>query len=116
MFIQFESHFRRDAALSRPEEGGSLRQIDEPQLKELFLRFGGMSFNDGLYRVMATSIFGSAQAFIAEAFADFASRVKGFGFDWLGRIFALDPGRLEGGVASRGDVRAWHRTGARDSL
>jgi hypothetical protein len=41
-----------------------------------------------------------AGVFIAQAFPGFSTRVEAFAYDWLGRIFALDPARLEEGLPS----------------
>jgi len=98
MFAVFEKHFRRDAALSCPKSKVPFGQIDDPRLKELFLRFGGASFNRGLYRVMTADIVEAAHALIAHAFPECASQAKAFGYDWGGRIFALELDRLEEGL------------------
>jgi hypothetical protein len=41
-----------------------------------------------------------AGVFINDAFPDFSRRSKGFAYDWLGRIFAIDSIRTEGGLHS----------------
>jgi hypothetical protein len=56
---------------------------------------GGRSFAGGLYRVHtedAAPLWGSE---VAQAFPDFAHRVSCFGYDWLGRQFALDGARAD---------------------
>lgn len=61
-------------------------------LVELILEFGGCSFDNALYRVMTPSLINEWNKKIEYAFPDFYGRVQCFGFDWLGRIFAVDSG------------------------
>ncbi|QHD07060.1 T6SS immunity protein Tdi1 domain-containing protein [Pseudomonas sp. R76] len=68
-------------------------------LVELISEFGGCSFENALYRVMKPSSINEWNKTIKYAFPDFYGRVQCFGFDWLGRIFALDSGRLEEGYS-----------------
>lgn len=68
-------------------------------LAELMLRFGGCSFDKALYRVMTPSSIEGWNQTIECAFPDFDGRVQCFGYDWLGRIFALDSGTLEEGYS-----------------
>jgi hypothetical protein len=98
MFSAFESHFRRDANLSRPQNNISIESSNDLQLKELLLRFAGVSFNNGLYRVMSPDIIVLAKSFVAEAFPSFSNSVVSFAYDWLGRMFALDANRREGNL------------------
>ena len=97
MFERFNSQFRRDAALSGAGDGG-LAERCEPPLRELFHRFEGASFNDGLYRVMSADTFKAAHVLVSQGFHEFAYRITAFAFDWLGRVFALDSSRLEEGL------------------
>ncbi len=59
--------------------------------------FAGATFNGGLYRFHDAASGAQALALIAEAFPEYASRVCPFGYDWLGRQFAVDSGRKVGG-------------------
>lgn len=59
--------------------------------------FAGASFGDGLYRVHDDRTGPQALTLIADAFPDFAGRACPFGYDWLGRQFAVDSGRIVGG-------------------
>jgi hypothetical protein len=70
----------------------------EAHLRELFAQFGGDSFNDGLYRVMDAGASDSWSKLVGQAFPTFSGAVTCFGFDWLGRIFALDARRLVEGL------------------
>ncbi len=98
MFRGFESTFTIDASISRPIEA-SLSYADLAPKDAFIQRFNGSSFNSGLYRVVSTyATQGQAQAFIEEGFPDFAGRMEAISYDWLGRVFALDSGRLEEGL------------------
>jgi hypothetical protein len=67
-----------------------------PGYPELASRFAGCSFENGLYRIHDAVTGPRAAALTAESFPQFASRGCPFGYDWLGRQFAVDSGRLEG--------------------
>jgi Domain of unknown function (DUF1851) len=64
---------------------------------ELAGRFAGCSFENGIYRLHDAGTGPRAEAWVAESFPRFASRACPFGYDWLGRQFAVDSGRLERG-------------------
>lgn len=63
---------------------------------ELAGRFAGCSFENGIYRLHDAETGPRGRAWIAESFPMFASRACPFAYDWLGRQFAVDSGRLEG--------------------
>lgn len=101
MFAQFEAHFHRDVELSCCENNSHVKQsIDNPQIRELLLHFGGASFNNGLYKIMVENNMKTMQEFVVQAFPNFINRISGFAYDWLGRIFALDHARQEGGSSA----------------
>ncbi|MET4539521.1 hypothetical protein ABIE37_001293 [Arthrobacter bambusae] len=56
----------------------------------LFGRYGGCTFNGGLYRVHSTESFRKASTMVTEAYPEFGFPLIPFGFDWLGRQFVLD--------------------------
>lgn len=64
--------------------------------RELAGRFAGCSFEDGIYRIHDAATGPRGLAWLAESFPQFASRACPFAYDWLGRQFATDSGRLEG--------------------
>jgi hypothetical protein len=64
---------------------------------ELAGMFAGVSFENGLYRLHDAETGPRGAAWIAGSFPRFASRACPFGYDWLGRQFALDSGRAEDG-------------------
>lgn len=56
----------------------------------LFARFGGCTFNGGLYRVHSAQSSRKASVMVADAYPEFGFPIIPFGFDWLGRQFVLD--------------------------
>lgn len=60
-------------------------------------QLGGRSFGGGVYRVVRATDLDVWNGRIAIAFPEFAGRTSCFGYDWLGRVFAVDPARLEEG-------------------
>lgn len=98
MFERFQSTFgpRRDA--SEIGTAWSHRQLlDAAGYATLARDFAGASFGGGLYRVHDNETGPQALAFIADAFPEFAQRVCPFGYDWLGRQFAVDSTRVQNG-------------------
>lgn len=76
----------RDARLLR---AGGYRELAE--------RFAGCTFDNGLYRLHDATSGPQALELAGEAFPEFATRIRPFGYDWYGRQFALDAGRTEAG-------------------
>lgn len=64
-------------------------------LSELLNTFGGRSFNKGLYRLHTRNNIDKWDNIIIHAFPEFKGRITCFGYDWLGRQFALDNQRIE---------------------
>lgn len=62
-------------------------------LSALLSAFGGRSFGDKVYRVHTEESAGAYTAMIDQYFPQFAGRARCFGYDWLGRQFALDAER-----------------------
>ena len=57
---------------------------------ELFARFGHATFDGGLYRIHDLSTTKHASKLVADAFPEMSFVPLCFGFDWLGRQFAID--------------------------
>ncbi|RAA10901.1 T6SS immunity protein Tdi1 domain-containing protein [Ralstonia pseudosolanacearum] len=93
MFEKFSSSFHLDASLTGGVEN-RVASCDVVELSDFLGRFGGMSFNNGLYRTLEVSNVRAWNAAITSAYPDFNGRINCFSFDWLGRIFALDSQRL----------------------
>ncbi|WP_245513827.1 MULTISPECIES: DUF1851 domain-containing protein [unclassified Mesorhizobium] len=68
-----------------------------PSLNELLSSFSGMSFNHGLYRIVRAQDLAAWSSRIIVGFPAFAGRITCFGYDWLGRTFAIDTKRTEDG-------------------
>ncbi|EPR10526.1 T6SS immunity protein Tdi1 domain-containing protein [Ruminiclostridium papyrosolvens] len=66
-------------------------------LEELQKAFGGQSFSKGLYRIHTPDGAEKWNSIVTEAFPEFRRRIICFGYDWLGRQFALDNQRVENG-------------------
>lgn len=92
MFEKFEASFLSDAPISEKLRATS----DDQYVSEIVERFGGQSFNGGLYRVLGVSDVRSWNHTIEAAFPEFKGRIHCFAFDWLGRVFALDGQRQVG--------------------
>jgi hypothetical protein len=98
VFEAFQQHFTPDLS-ALPDAAGAPPGLGVPGLGELIARFGGASFNGGLYRVIRGSDIGTWNARVSLGFPVFAERITCFGYDWLGRAFAADAQpREQGGV------------------
>jgi hypothetical protein len=98
MFEVFQSNFARDS-WTREGEDRPYAAPSLPGLVQLFDQFGGASFRGGLYRIIHPADVSDWQDRIHLAFPEFEGRIFCFGFDWLGRVFALDIKRTEDGQA-----------------
>lgn len=67
---------------------------------DLLKRFGGQSFNQGIYRIISAGAVARWTERAISAFPNFIGRLTPFGVDWLGRLFALDSARRVDGVAA----------------
>lgn len=65
--------------------------------EELMSRYAGFSFLGGIYRLHSQSSQYKLNELVESAFPDYVGRVFVFGYDWLGRQFSLDFGRVDGG-------------------
>jgi hypothetical protein len=96
MFGKFEEKFSQDL-IKRKKADVTNSAVFPSGIAELFERFGGVSFSRGLYRVIHPEDVLDWQGRIHLAFPEFVGRIFCFGFDWLGRVFALDSTRSEDG-------------------
>jgi len=94
VFEAFQQNFTPDPSAA-PDAAGAPPEVGIPGLGELIARFGGASFNGGLYRIVRASDIGAWNARVALGYPEFAERVTCFGYDWLGRAFAADAARQE---------------------
>jgi Domain of unknown function (DUF1851) len=65
----------------------------QEQLDQVFESLGGVCLNEGLYRVHTAESALVWSRLIADGFPAFQDRAIPFGFDWLGRQFAVDRDR-----------------------
>ena len=56
----------------------------------------GLSFNDGLYRVHSQLDLSKWSEITTRVFNQYVGRISCFGYDWLGRQFAIDHADCEG--------------------
>jgi hypothetical protein len=97
MYNAFEKHYdltQKEGAKS-PLQNSRLLKVRGAQ--ELVEKFGGISFFDGAYRVCSGRRVEIATAAFVKGLPQFAHRIVCFGYDWLGRHFAADFGRMESG-------------------
>ena len=72
---------------------GNASEVSDPYLGPLLAKWGGTSFNGGIYRLVRPQDIGGWFRIAEGAFPSFRDRLLPFGIDWLGRLFALDLGR-----------------------
>jgi hypothetical protein len=63
--------------------------------REFAYRWAGATFERGLYRIVDSRSGALVAQLVSEAFPDFHERVHAFGYDWLGRVLAVDSGRTD---------------------
>ena len=94
MFPKFRQSFSPDAGC-KPDSVSIDTGV--PSLNELLSSFSGVSFNHGLYRIVRAQDLAAWNNRIILGFPAFSGRVTCFGYDWLGRTFAIDAKRTEEG-------------------
>lgn len=94
VFDRFESEFAQTATAgsSIPWLGDQLGSI--PGYGEFSRRWAGATFEGGLYRVVDGTTGPKMAELAVETFPDFEGRAHPFAYDWLGRSFAIDLGRI----------------------
>lgn len=96
MFEKFNSKYEEGKISEGAEFLPSDFSAKAVGLNEFFQNYSGSSFG-GLYRVHSVQNIEKWNQIVGEAFPDFKNRIFCFGFDWLGRQFALDKKRIESG-------------------
>ncbi|MEV4638119.1 hypothetical protein AB0J80_12290 [Actinoplanes sp. NPDC049548] len=86
--MSYRSDSERTGSLGWRDPFGASR----PQLAELFATWGGASFNSGLYRIHSSRTFEAASRAIETYLPKMHRTAVPFGFDWLGRNYAIAPG------------------------
>lgn len=97
MYSKFLAHFKRDGSLTpiQPFEPGFLSRISNPELKELFVKFGGYSFHNGAYRILSPRFMRPATEAVQLAFPEHKLDAVVFAYDWLGNLFCYDLKRCD---------------------
>ncbi|SEP36788.1 T6SS immunity protein Tdi1 domain-containing protein [Propionispora vibrioides] len=62
---------------------------------EFLRQYSGETFKEGLYRIHKTDQIAKWNAIIKSAFPEVSKNIICFSYDWLGRHFAIDFGRLD---------------------
>ena len=96
MFEIFEANYSRD---SGPLGDGFNQSLipDLAGLVHFFSKYGGGSFENGLYRTIRPADLPLWQERIGLGFPELENAVICFGYDWAGNVFALNTERLMGG-------------------
>jgi hypothetical protein len=91
----FEAAFTPDVV---PSGSVIASELSEQYLGTLLAKWGGTSFNGGIYRLLRSDDMRDWVRIAEGAFPSFRDRLVPFGIDWLGRLFALDVGRTVAGL------------------
>lgn len=95
-FERFLEHFTRDPQPSTANN--RVLEDDTSGLATFFRCIGGTSYAGGLYRTLQTTDRHVWRERLSNAFPEFERRIECFAFDWLGRAFTTDTGRIEQGL------------------
>jgi len=91
MFKKFTQFFKPEYVLEpTPLVGEQFYLESKYGIKEFLDCFGGRGFNRGIYRTHKISDISKWNFILGEAFPEFKDGFICFGYDWLGRHFALD--------------------------
>ena len=103
--MKFTDYFKSDSQefLSPQIKDSQLKAGDFPlelqaqpkQVIRFLIENAGLSFNRSLYRLFTPADITKWNKNVCKLFPDFEHEIICFGFDWLGRIFALDKSRIE---------------------
>jgi hypothetical protein len=94
MFEAFAEKFHRTAGSSVTSPWRDPLLAEAKGYVEFAEKFAGCSFEEGLYRIHDASTGPAGTQLLRDAFPAFRDRAVPFGFDWLGRQFALDRERV----------------------
>jgi hypothetical protein len=90
-FELFGNAFAPDPGVRNPPDGGECP--GEVRLDRLLELFGGMSFDEGRYRLLTREEIPAWTERVENAFPEHRGNLICFAFDWLGRAFVLDRSR-----------------------
>lgn len=95
MFNKFANFFNVENVL-KVEVNKIETSINLPKNVIEFLgKFAGDTFSGGLYRIHNLDEIEKWDDIITEGYAEFKGRIHCFGYDWLGRQFAIDKKRMK---------------------
>lgn len=95
MFSNFLSQFQPIASSAQDKETiPDPLGVSVPGYGDFMSKYSGVSMAAGMYRIHEVDDIEKWNEIISEAFPKFHSNFSSFGFDWLGRQFALDGERL----------------------
>jgi hypothetical protein len=100
----FEKFFEHYSADTPPQSAGEENWSAPVEsvangISHLLKSHGGVSFNKAVYRLHSPNVVAHWNAIAAEAFPNYSQKIYCFGYDWLGRQFAVDLARVENGQA-----------------
>jgi hypothetical protein len=93
VFDEFAATFQLDPTDTHAAPWQDIRLTATDGYENFAERFAGRSFELGLYRLHDSESGPRSANLLRDAFPEFASRACPFGYDWLGRQFALDADR-----------------------
>lgn len=91
MFDRFSKFFGIEERLESKLDDENMKLNEE--MKEFFSKFEGSTFAKGLYRIHRLNNIKKWNSIVTDAFPEFSGRICCFGYDWLGRQFAIDKKR-----------------------
>lgn len=97
MIDRFLSKFSVDSCGNKlsPKKKTGYFSCDDPEIINFLNKFGGCSFNNGLYRIVSLNDLETWVEYVGSAFPDFKEKVTCFGYDWLGRVFSVSKDNKE---------------------
>jgi len=94
MFYTFCNFFKVAQVNNKINHVNNNLQIKVKGFYELFSNFQGCSFGDGLYRLHRFENIEKWNELLFDIFSDYKNKIHCFGYDWLGRQFAIDITRI----------------------
>ncbi len=90
MYERFSRKYKSDPGEIAHADIDILIRIGLENRIDFFERFGGLSFNNGIYRVHIVSNIEFWTKMVDYAYPNFSGSAICFGYDWLGNQFGLD--------------------------
>lgn len=95
MFNKFAKFFNVENVLEVESNNIELSVNLPKDAKEFLRKFEGNTFAGGLYRIHKLDEIEKWDEIVTEAYPEFRGRIHCFGYDWLGRQFAIDKKRVK---------------------